>query len=195
MPGCGVWIDAPRQEMRDEFPVEAVDMIDQPTLDETGQTVLDIEVLGPLPEPFELFAETTVFHHMGFGIGERKQSHQTFFHRKMNPGLHGEFGKDGVDRERVVLVGRRPQAFQQGIELTVLQVDFGDADLEGAGFCIGAFVGHNRAVQTGRCAILTPCLIEYPRRADQVLHIPGLACPKRRRYSRGPLPVHAAKAR
>lgn len=83
---------------------------------------------------------------MGVCIGKGKQSHQALFHRKMNPGLHDQFAKNGGGCVGVLLVGRMLQALQKIVDLAMLQVDFGNADLEVFSSLAVAWSAHNVVV-------------------------------------------------
>jgi len=136
-------IDPLAQEMRDKFAIVIVDVIDQPSLDEARKSIGDIEVLGALPEFVELFGQLAMFQHMRVGIGKREQAHQALLHPEMNPRVDVQLGKDRVHRMAVTPVAGVPQAFQQIIELAVLTVDLGNAELEFPGCRGGAVTCHN----------------------------------------------------
>jgi len=138
--------------MRDEFPVEIIDVIDQPGLDETRKAVRNVEVLGALPEFLELFRQFAMLRQMGFDSGIGQESHQAFFHREMDPGLNRQFIEDGVCRVAILLVGRASEAVEQILEVTMLQVDFGNADLEFTESLIGVLAVHNRVATLRKIA-------------------------------------------
>jgi hypothetical protein len=148
--GRHLGIDALGEEMPNEFPVKMVNVVHQPGLDETSQSVGHLEVLHPFPEFFELFRQRSMFLDMGFRVGKGQQPHQAFFHRKMDPGLNQQLREDRVRREAIAFVGRLLQAFQQRMELAVLGVDFGDADIERNGYFVKHVPGHNRAAPSFR---------------------------------------------
>jgi len=190
--------------MRNEFPVEIVDVIDQPGLDEIRKSARDIEVLGTLPELLELFRQQAMLHQMGVGSGKGQEPHQAFFHGEMNPGLDGQFLEDGIRGVAVSLVGRTPESLEEVLQLAMLQVDLGNADIEFTETLIGALDVHNRVATLEMIGNANTMgnenfkrrAIRKPRRGFQSGRS-GIAweCLKRLRYSRGPLPVQPAKAR
>ena len=146
----GLWrsqrIDSTAQEVRDELAIMVIDVIDQPTLDETRKPVRNVEVLCASPEFLKLLSQVAMFRGMGVGVRKGKKPHQAFFHSEIDASLDLQFREDGIRRVTVVLVGRTSEAFKQSNEFAVQPVDFNNTDVEVARYFSGGATSQNRFV-------------------------------------------------